>query len=279
VSILHAIVLAIVQGVTEFLPISSSGHLLILPWMLHWKDSSSLTFDVMLHTGTLVAILAYFRNDWKKLVLGSVRDLRAGEFGRKLDSRLLLLIVLASVPAGIAGVKLDKMIENGFRTMYLGVAAVMIAMGLLLYFADRFGRKERLVEKIGVRDAILIGFSQALALFPGVSRSGATITAGMFAGLTREASARFSFLLATPVILGASLLKLLELGVHVAKHQPLDTPVSMMLVGFVVSAVVGYLAVAGLLRFLRSNSMLPFVIYRIVFGLLIAAVYFIRSGI
>ncbi|HEY3298388.1 MAG TPA: undecaprenyl-diphosphate phosphatase, partial [Armatimonadota bacterium] len=250
-SILHAIVLAVVQGVTEFLPISSSGHLIVLPWIFHWKDSSSLTFDVMLHAGTLVAILAYFWNDWKRLILGSLVDLRNREFGKNLNSRMILLIILGSVPAGIAGVKLDKMVENGFRTMYLGVAAVMIAMGLLLYCADRFGRKERSVEKVGVRDAILIGVSQALALFPGVSRSGATITAGMFTGLTREASARFSFLLATPVILGASLIKLLEVVVHAAKHMPLDAPVSMMLVGFAVSAIVGYLAVAGLLRFLR----------------------------
>lgn len=275
-SILHAIVLAIVQGVTEFLPISSSGHLLILPWMLHWRDSSSLTFDVMLHAGTLVAILIYFWSDLKRILTGSLMDMRKGRFGKSPDSRLLLLIVLGSIPTGIVGVKFDKIIENNFRTMYLGVAAVMIVVGIILYMSDKYGKKQHSVEKLSVRDALVIGLAQSLALFPGVSRSGATITAGLFTGLTREASARFSFLLATPVILGASLIKLQELGTQAMKHQPLDAPVSMLLVGFVVSALMGYISIAVLLKFLRSNSMLAFILYRLVFGLSIIAVYFMR---
>jgi undecaprenyl-diphosphatase len=270
------LVLGAVQGLTEFLPVSSSGHLLILPWILGWKDASSLTFDVILHAGTLVAILAYFWQDWKQLLGGSLLDIKNGRFGKNRDSKLLLLLILGSIPAGIAGLKFENVIEDQFRTMYLGVAAVMIGMGILLYVSDRLGRKQRPVDNVGTMDAVAIGLSQALALFPGVSRSGATMTAGLLAGLTREAAARFSFLLATPVILGASLDKLLKLAVHIARHQPLDAPVSMMLVGFIASAVFGYAAIAGLLQYLRKNSMLPFVIYRVAFGLAIIAVYLAR---
>lgn len=277
-TIFQAVILGIVQGLTEFLPVSSSGHLLIIPWFLGWHNASSLTFDVMLHAGTGLAVLVYFWYDWKKIIRGSLKDLKAGRFGREINSRLLVLIILGSIPAGLVGVKFDDVIETKFRTMYLAVAVVMIAMGLLLYAADRLGRKKRPVEDVKAPDAAIIGVAQALALFPGVSRSGATITAGMFAGLTREAAARFSFLLATPVVLGAALYKMLKLASHVAHHQPLDAPISMMLIGLVVSAVVGYLAIASLLQYLRRGSMLPFAIYRLAFGLLIIAVFFVKRG-
>ncbi len=274
-SVIQAVVLAIIQGLTEFLPISSSGHLITIPWLVGWKEHS-LTFDVMLHAGTLVAILAYFWSDWASLLKGTVKDLRTGSYWKGTDSRLVTLILLATIPGGLAGMKLENKVEGLFRTEYLGIAIVMIGVGTILLITDRIGRKARQVEKVGVADAVIVGISQAFALFPGVSRSGATITAGLFAGLTREAAARLSFLLATPIILGASLKKLAEISVAVLHHKPLEDPVHILLIGFLVSAVVGYAAIAWLLGYLRRGSMLPFVLYRAAFGLLIIAVLFLR---
>lgn len=276
-TVFHAIALGIVQGITEFLPISSSGHLLILPWLFHWNESS-LSFDVALHTGTLVAMLAYFWSDWRAILAGSMNDLRDDRFGKRLNSKLLLFIVLGSIPAGIAGIKYEHVIEDQFRAMYLGVAVAMMALGVLLYLADILGRKQRSVNSVGVWDAIVIGCSQALALFPGVSRSGATITAGLFAGLNREAAARFSFLLATPIIFGAAALKLAETAKQIAHHQPLDSPISLLLIGLAVSAIVGYAVIAWLLSYIKRHSMLPFVIYRILFGLMVIFIYHSRLG-
>jgi undecaprenyl-diphosphatase len=160
--------------------------------------------------------------------------------------------------------------------MFLGVGIMMIVMALVLFVADRIGKKVRSVEKIEGRDAVIIGLAQALALFPGVSRSGSTITAGLFTGLSREAAARFSFLLATPIILGAALLKIMEVAKLLLHHEPLDAPLSMMAVGFVVSAVVGYAAISGLLKYIKRGSMLPFVVYRVLFGIAVIALYMHR---
>jgi undecaprenyl-diphosphatase len=243
----EAIVLGAVQGLTEFLPISSSGHLILVPWLFGWADPGKV-FDVALHFGTLVALLAYYWRTWLDLLLH--------------DHRRLGLILLGSVPGGVVGLVGSTYIEEHFgRPEQIGVALVLF--GVLLYLIDRFGKKTRGNEDFGWRDALLIGTAQALALFPGVSRSGITITAGLALGFRRDSAATFSFLLATPITGGAVLWaarKLLQTGIAPEERLP-------FVVGVLVSGIVGALAIHALLRFVRSHSYTPFVVYRVIVGL------------
>jgi undecaprenyl-diphosphatase len=245
--LIEAIVLGAVQGLTEFLPISSSGHLILVPWLLGWPDPGKV-FDVALHFGTLVALLAYYWQTWLDLLLH--------------DHRRLGLILLGSVPGGVVGLVGSTYIEEHFgRPEQIGVALVLF--GALLYLVDRFGKKTRGGEDFGWRDALLIGTAQALALFPGVSRSGITITAGLALGFRRDSAATFSFLLATPITGGAVLWaarKLLQTGIAPEERLP-------FVVGVLVSGVVGALAIHALLRFVRGHSYTPFVVYRVIVGL------------
>jgi undecaprenyl-diphosphatase len=255
--LVRAIVLGVVQGLTEFLPISSSGHLILVPALFDWPDQG-LAFDVGLHVGTLLALLVYFWRDWWQMAASGLGDLRY--HGLRLreyafPSRLLLLIALGSVPAAVVGFALSGWIEENVRQPWL-VAIMLACFGFVMLYADRTARRTRGVEGIGVRDALFVGVAQACALIPGVSRSGATISAGLLAGLRRDDAARFAFLLGTPAFVGAALLKANDL----IGESSVDT--GEMLVGMAVSALVGLAAIHFLLRFLRTRTLVPFVCYR-----------------
>jgi undecaprenyl-diphosphatase len=263
----QAIVLGIVQGLTEFLPISSSGHLLALPALLGWTDPfiDSLAFSVMLHMGTLVALLVYFRWEWTRLVPAGLAALRERSFAGDPNRRLAWLLAISTIPAGIAGVLLNDPIETAFREVRL-VALTMVLGAVILWLAERWGSRRLELGDVTFPMAIAIGVAQALALVPGISRSGISISAGMLAGLRREAAARFSFLMATPITAlagGWEARKLLggEAGVTV--------PIAPLVAGMVAAWISGMLAIAVLLRFLRSNPTTVFVAYRVAFAGLI----------
>ena len=215
----QAIVLGIVQGLGEFLPISSSGHLIVVPWLLGWPDHG-LAFDVALHLGTLAAVLFAFAGDWVKLISSGVRCLLRGRPFAEPEARLLWLLALASIPGAVAGLLLDEWAETVFRSPAL-VATTMAVMGAVLFAADRrVSASGPAAEQVSLRDAVLVGLAQALAIVPGVSRSGATIIAGRFLGYRREEAARFSFLLATPITAGAALVKV----PHSSHRRPVGRP-------------------------------------------------------
>ena len=267
-SLFQAIVLGIVQGLGEFLPISSSGHLIVLPWLLGWPPHE-LSFDVALHIGTLLAVLVAFAGDWVRIVTGAWRGLRRGRPLAEPEGRLLALLAVASVPAAVAGVLLDRWAESVFRSPGL-VAATMALMGGVLFLADRRADLASEREAVSARDAVLIGLAQALALVPGVSRSGATISMALFLGYRREEAARFSFLLATPVTFGAALVKVPRLAA--GGQWGLLAP------AIIVSAIVGLLSIKVLLAYVRTRSYRPFVLYRWAFALLVMAVLLVGGG-
>ena len=271
-NIVRAIVLGIVQGLTEFLPVSSSAHLIIVPWLFGWQPFG-LAFDVATHLGTLAAVLVYF---WRDLVamargaLGGWRSLVRGRLPEDEMGRLGLFIVVATIPAAMAGVLLESSIDKHFHQDPIGsapmvaLALLLMGMGLLLGVADRAGqrRQGRSLRQIGLPTALAVGLAQMLAIVPGVSRSGSTITAGLFAGLERATAARFSFLLGVPIILGAGLKETIGLvrdGIPAGEH-------GVFVAGVASAAIVGYLAIAGLIRFLQRHSTDVFVIYRLVLG-------------
>ncbi len=253
----QAAVLGVLQGLTEFLPVSSSAHLILLPWMLGWP-SLGILFDVVLHGGTLLAVLIYFREDWKDVIDEILNRLRGRELWRGSGSLVDALIV-GTIPAVIVALALKDWIEQYARIPRVTIVT-LAAFGLLLLWADR-RRGDREVGGVTMRDALLVGTAQCLALVPGVSRSGITITAALLLGFSRRESARFSFLLATPIIALGALdgALLLALGEGTG-----DLSVSAVLVGVAVSFVVGYLCIKYFLQFLRNSSFLPFVIYRLV---------------
>jgi undecaprenyl-diphosphatase len=271
---LQALVMGIVQGLTEFLPVSSSGHLILVPALLGWTDPfiDSLAFSVMLHMGTLVALLIYFWRDWLALVPAGLATLRDRSLRDDPNRRLAWLLVVTVVPAAIVGALLNDFIETNVRQA--GLVAVLLVVGAaIMWLADRWGRREREMADLSFGAALGIGAAQAVALVPGVSRSGISISAGLFAGLTREAAARFSFLMAAPVIAGAGVFegrKLLsgEAGVQVA--------VAPLAVGFVAALVSGLIAIWALLRYLRSNSLAVFVVYRIAAAAIVVVVLLAR---
>lgn len=259
-SVFQAIVLGAVQGLTEFLPVSSSAHLIIVPWLLRWQDPG-LAFDVALHLGTLLALLVYYWRQWLDMGLSLA-------VGNRLPRRLLYLLIVASVPGAVIGVLLEKQAETIFRSPLL-VAATMATLGLFLWVGDWYGSKKRNIDDLTFLDALLIGLSQAFAIIPGVSRSGATITTARILGIDRADAANFSFLMATPIIAGAGMLE-----AHKLFHTGLATQLGW---GFAASTVFGLLAIAGLLRFLLTHSYRPFAIYRIVLAAIVIAVAVARS--
>jgi len=267
--LLEAIILGIVQGFTEFLPISSSAHLIVLPWMFGWQGTlvDSLNFDVALHAGTLVAILAYFWKDWLDLLRKFFSGLGDGSW-KTGEGRLVWFIVLATIPAGVLGMKYEHVVEESFRNPLL-IAAALIVFSLVMWAADRYSARVRGIDTLSLGHAIFIGCCQALALVPGVSRSGSTITAGLLAGYKREDAARFSFLLSTPVIAGAAVLKLHKL--HLAPGEALP-----FLAGVVSSAIVGYLSIKFLLSYLNRHSLNLFVGYRVAFAAAILLLLAVR---
>lgn len=275
----HLIVLAIVQGLTEFLPVSSSAHLILIPWLFHWTDDPGLAFDVALHVGTLAAVLLYFLREWIQLALcglGFHYPRRASEMQVMQNQRLFWYLVAGSIPAGIVGYLFEKKAEAAWRSP-IPIAIAMILVGLLMWYAEYISRRERRLEQTSLGDALFIGAGQAMALFPGVSRSGITITAGLFRGMTREAAARFSFLLSTPVIAGAALLEVPKL-LRAHKAGQLGMPLSWVAISVAVSAVVGYAVITFFLHYLQTRTLKIFVYYRILFGIVVLLLAFLPWG-
>ncbi len=266
---LHAIVLGILQGLGEFLPISSSGHLIVVPWLFGWPDSG-LSFDVALHLGTLVAVAAAFWRDWLRLLTAFFRALPSGRVLQDRDARLLVYLALATIPGALTGLLLERWAETVFRAPGL-VAVMMALLGVVLWIADRRAEHATKGEDVSLRDALIIGLAQALAIVPGTSRSGATISAALLLGLRREPAARFSFLLALPITAGAALLKVPHLF-----RAGGETP--QVLAGMAAAAVFGFLAIRFLLSYVRTKNYEPFVIYRFAFAVLVWAVLFLRGG-
>lgn len=270
VPIIHAVILGLVQGLSEFLPISSSGHLLLVPWLFDWHDFDNAAiekaFDVALHLGTLVAVVGYFRRDLVVYVREGVRLLVRRERPANAEGRLAWLLVVSSIPAAIAGALFEKTIDNRLGTPGL-IAASLIVFGVLLAVADRRAGQRSLVDYQG-DDALKIGAAQVLALNPGTSRSGITMTAARFLGFSRDAAARASFLMAIPVTAGAVAYKLLKLardGIPAGLGVP-------MIVGIITAGLSGWAAVWGTLRLIRTRSFMPFVIYRCALGVVVLVV-------
>jgi undecaprenyl-diphosphatase len=257
-------VLGIVQGLTEFLPISSSAHLRIVPAFAGWEDPGA-AFTAVTQLGTIAAVLLYFRHDLARIASAWGASIVRRERRHGLDARLGWIIVLGTIPIGLFGLAFKGQIESGARNLYL-IGAALIALGLLLLLAERVGTRERRVDSIRFREGLAIGVAQAAALVPGVSRSGATITAGLFLGLEREAAARFSFLLSVPAIVISGLFELGSLGSH--GH---DVGVGALVVATLFAFAVGYASIAFLLRFLATHSTAVFVAYRIVLGAAVLA--------
>jgi len=266
VSILHAIVLGIVQGLSEYLPISSAGHLILVPWLFGWNDfagneSLEKTFDVALHLGTLVGAVVYFRSDIRRLVRAAILD------PKRKDGRLAWLIALSALPAAVVGGLFADTIEEN-TDQIAAIAVMLIVGGLALAWADGALGK-RTIDEVSRKDAIVMGLGQALALQPGVSRSGVTMTAGRFLGLGRDAAARFAFLMSLPIIAGALVFKFID--VQGEGGVPDDMRAAFFW-GIVSSAITGYIAVWGTLKLVRSHSFAPFVLYRLIVGFAVLAI-------
>lgn len=262
----QAVVLGAVQGLAEFLPISSSGHLILVRNLLGWEDPG-LYFDVALHFGTLLAILVYFAKDWIALLRSLIDKTRA-----QAERRLFWLLVVATIPGAVAGKLLEKWAENYFRAPGL-VAVMLIVVGLIMWWAESSGRLANGLESLTPADAMKVGLAQALAIVPGVSRSGSTITMALFCGMTREAAARLSFLMATPIIAGACTLGALHL-----RHEGIPPEMrGAFLAGILTSGVVGYAAVSSFLRYLRTRTLKPFVAYRVAVGLMVLLLAFAKA--
>jgi len=265
--LIKALVLGILQGATEFLPVSSSGHLVLVPWWLGWDDPP-LVFDVVVHLGTLVAVLDDFWRDWLTLLRAGWTALKTRSTQtdppQELDARLLLLLIAASIPAALAGLLLESSFES-ISTPPV-VAALLLVTAALLVFSERHVTSNRTLDSLRLRDALTIGAAQALAILPGVSRSGSTISAGIVQGLPRTSAARFSFLLATPIILGAGGKQALDL---ILGNEPLADGMALaLLVGFLSAAIVGYACISFLMRLLQRRRLYGLAIYCAVFGTL-----------
>lgn len=277
--VLQAAIIGLLQGLTEFIPVSSSAHLELVPWMLGWETNEligSLAFDVFLHLGTLVALLVYFAADWRRYIgawLASVRERRIGDDPSR---RLAWLLLLATIPAALIGFTLEGVIEETFHAdadaARLAIAGFLVVGAALLWLADTFGSRSRRLRDVRAPTALAIGLSQALALLPGISRSGATITTGLALGLTRESAARFSFLLATPITLGAGLYGSRRLLTEA--HTGVEW--LAIAVGFAAAAVAGLVAIRFLLTWLRTRSVAIFSVYRI--GLAALVVIMVLAG-
>ena len=261
-TILQAVILGLAQGLGEFLPISSSAHLVLIPWLFMWTDPG-LTFDVALHVGTLVAVVIYFWKDWWQLLIKGFTDVRS------VKGRLFWYLVVATVPGAMSGFLLEKEAETLFRSPIL-IAMMLILMGILLYWADRRSAKKIEINHITFGTSIFIGISQALAIIPGVSRSGITMTTGLLMGLNREGAARFSFLLSTPIIFGAAMVKLP--GV-ISNSSVINVN---FVIGMAVSCITGIASIGFLLRYVQTKDFLPFVWYRFVLGVLVIVITMVR---
>jgi len=264
--IYQVVVLAIVQALTEFLPISSTAHLVLIPWLFGWKDGG-LTFDVALHAGTLVAVIIYFFQDWVQIIAQGF-GLRIGrDPDLKQNRNLLWLLAIASIPIGIIGYLFDKQADTTWRQPYV-IGTMLIVVGIVMWIAEKRRIGSKSMSTIQMSDGIAVGLAQAVSVIPGTSRSGATISAGLFRNMNRETAARFSFLLSTPAIAAAVAKKFWD--VHKEGGIPADMKVPIV-VGIAVSGVLGAIVIAFFLRYLRRSSLMPLVWYRIVFGIIVIA--------
>ncbi len=264
--IYQAVVLAIVQALTEFIPVSSTAHLILFPWLFGWKDPG-LMFDVALHAGTLAAVIIYFFRDWIQIIghafglnLGSDPDLRQ-------NRNLLWLLAAGSIPIGIVGYLFDKQADTTWRQPYV-IGTMLIVVGVIMWMAERRRIGSKSMSTIQMSDAVAVGLAQAVSVIPGTSRSGSTICAGLFRNMTRETAARFSFLLSTPAIAAAVAKK--GWDIHKEGGIPADMKAPIV-IGIIVSGVLGAIVIAFFLRYLRRSSLMPFVYYRIVFGIIVIA--------
>lgn len=278
--IYQAVILAVVQGLAEFIPVSSSGHLIIVRRLLGWNELSAaheLTFDVALHFGTLLSVLFYFRKTWFQIIRAALggkvvrfsettdADQNLTPAEQREERSLLWYLIVATIPGAIAGKLLEHSAEDYFREHIYLIAGALIVVALLMWWGEKASQMTKPLTQVSFADSLLIGCAQAFALIPGVSRSGSTITAGLFRDLKREAAVRFSFLLSTPIIAGAALVK-----AHELRKEGLPPGMSApFLVGVLVSAIVGYAAIAWLIRYLQSNTLKIFVVYRIVAGIVV----------
>ena len=265
-SVFEAIVLGITQGLTEFLPISSTAHLRIVPAFAGWEDPGA-AFTAVTQLGTMAAVLLYFREDLLRIARAWLRSLRDPSVRGELDARLGWYILVGTIPIGIFGLAFKDQIENGARDLYL-IGTALIVLGLALLAAEKVAKHDRPLEKITARDGIVIGLAQAMALVPGVSRSGATLTAGLFLGLDRPSAARYSFLLSVPAVV---LSGLLEFASILGGSEDTQVGLGALAVATFLAFVVGYASIAFLLRWLTSHSMDIFVIYRVVLGAIVLA--------
>jgi undecaprenyl-diphosphatase len=270
--VFQAILIGLIQGLTEFIPVSSSAHLELAPWLFGWPSDGlvgSLAFDVFLHLGTLIALLGYFWRDWLRLLAALAASLRERHIGANPDRRLAWLLALATVPAAAIGFVgedlIDEVLHSGSDGVRLAIAGFLVIGALALLAADRLGAQRRDLDDIGPRTALAVGLSQALALLPGISRSGATITTGLALGLTRESAARFSFMLATPITLGAGLYG----SRHLLDEAHSATEWLALGGGFAAAAISGLLAIGFLLAWLRRRSVAVFSVYRVAFAALV----------
>jgi undecaprenyl-diphosphatase len=282
---LQSAVLGIVQGLTEFIPISSSAHLVIIPWLFGWTDPAldGLPFDVALHLGTLIAVIVFFASDWARLIAAWFRSIVRLRLDGDLDGRMAWFLLLACIPGGIAGVLFEGGVSASFHvqpipriSMILMAVAITLLGGLLL-LADTRAKQRRPFTGIGPVDAGLIGLAQALAIFPGVSRSGATITAGLALGLERTAAARFSFLLSAPIIAGAGLKSVYDLLTGMHGGAITSSEMIIFPIGFLTAALSGFFCIKALLAFLQKYSTRAFVIYRWALAALVLVVALLRG--
>jgi undecaprenyl-diphosphatase len=283
---IQATILGIVQGLTEFIPISSSAHLIIVPWLFKWHNPAliSLPFDVALHLGTLIAVLSFFASDWVRLIRAGFASLMERKIGDYPDRRLAWMLVIGCVPGAIAGAVAESKIEKLFHqpnmpmqvSALIAMAVIIALLAVILFTAERLTKHARDMKSLSFADSLIIGTAQALAIFPGVSRSGATITAGLAMGLKRDVAARFSFLLSAPIIAGAGLKSMGEVYKDIRIHSLATSDLALFAIGGLAAAISGFLCIKFLLRFLQKNSTDLFVYYRFVFAAIIVYVALTR---
>lgn len=263
--IIKSIVLGIIQGIGEFLPISSSAHLILVPYLFGWS-SHSMSFDIALHFGTLLAILAVFFKDWWELIIGAYNKVTKGK--ESLNNRMFWYLIIATIPGAIFGFILSDTIEEKLRPMIWPIALLLAIMGILIFLGDRWADKHYRIETefkyISLTQAIIIGLSQALAVIPGFSRSGTTILVARLTGLSKTAATKFTFLLSVPIIAGATILKLPELTINIET-----------IIGVTVSFIVGLLSIKFLLNYVKKHDFSVFAVYRVIFAIIILVKYFI----
>lgn len=260
--LIHAVVLGIIQGLTEFIPISSTAHLRIIPALLGWKDIGA-AYSAVIQIGTLIATLIYFKNDIVELTKGFFNAVKKKDFLSNPESRIFTLIIIGTIPISICGLLFKKFIENEARGLYV-ISFALIVLAIFLYIAEKTGKRNTDFLQIGVKDGIVIGIAQALALIPGSSRSGVTITAGLFMGLKRDVAARYSFLLSIPAIALSGIYELYK-----ERDLLLNENKTGLIIATIISGISGYLAIAFLISYLKTKSNYIFIIYRIILGFII----------